>query len=130
MDAKFYERNSGVRLVEKLYGDANSQAEGFQVVLNEYTRFHMAKERLVELQPQLDEQKMKVDELRKELEQAEGNKKQQNQVLALQQQYKNERGALDELARAVNVLHTVKQPEIPSWLVGFLRGVVGERVKG
>ena len=127
MDAKFYSSNSGTRLVEELYSAAGGQADGFQVVLNEYTRFHLVNERLKELQPQLDEQKTKVEKLRKELEKAE--KKNQGSQ-AMQQKYKNERAALDEIARCVNILNGVKPPEFPDWLVSFIREVVEEKVTG
>ena len=124
MEAQFYKRNSGVRVVEELFCGAVEQADSFQKVLNEYTRFHLASERLKELQPQLDTQKKKVDELRKELEKTEKKKNLQNQVTAIQEEYRIESAALDELARCVNVLNGVKQPVFPSWLSDFLREVV------
>jgi len=124
MESRFYKSRSGTGAVEELYSQARSQADVFQNVLNEYTRFHLAAERLNELRPQLDEQKLKVDKLLKELEKAE----QKNQVSQdMQQKYKGERGALDEIARCVNILHGVKPPEIPDWLVSFIREVVGEK---
>jgi len=129
MDAKFYSSNSGTRLVEELYSAAGGQADGFQVVLNEYTRFHLVNERLKELQPQLDEQKTKVEKLRKELEKSK-QKNQDSQSSAMQQKYKNERAALDEIARCVNILNGVKPPDFPDWLVSFIREVVGEKEGG
>lgn len=133
MDAKFYSSNSGTRAVEELYSHANSQADVFQVVLNQYTRFHLANERLKELTPQLNEQKTKVEKLRKELEKAEGknmNQNQEREYSALQQQYKNERAALDEIVRCVNILYGVKPTAFPDWLVCFFREVVGEKEGG
>jgi len=125
MDAKFYERNSGTRLVEETFRGAVRLAEGFQVVLNEHVRFHLVNERLKELQPQLDAQSEKLEGLRKKLEKAEKQKKPRNQVKAIREEYRIESQALDELARCVNVLHSVnKPPVIPEWLTGFLKDVV------
>ena len=127
MDAKFYSSNSGTRLVEELYSAAGGQADGFQVVLNEYTRFRLVNERLKELSPRLDQQIWDDETLRKELEKAE--KKNQGSQ-AMQQKYKNERAALDEIARCVNILNGVKPPDFPDWLVSFIREVVEEKVTG
>ena len=127
---RFNSRNSGTRQIEELYSDARYQAESFQSVLYEYTRFHMAQELLPELQSQLDEQNQKVDKLRQEVKRAEEQKnpnyEQKRECAALQHNYIVERVPVDELARCVIVLKSVKPPEFPDWLSGFLGEVVSE----
>lgn len=71
MNGRFYERNSGARLVEEVLNSAVQLTDTFQVAMNEYIRFHLVNERLKELQPQLAEQQKKVNGLRQELEKAE-----------------------------------------------------------
>lgn len=123
MNSEFYKANSGTRLAEELLSSVQHQAEGIPALLNSYLRFHLAAERLPELQAQLVEQEKKVERLRKELEKAEKNKA-KNAGAAEREEYKVERGALDELRKYVIYLKGVNQPEIPAWLKAFLREVV------
>lgn len=124
MEAIFYSRNAGARLVEDVYSGATSKAENFQVVLFEYIKFHMTVERLKELLPQLDEQTKVVETLRKELRAAEEKKVLKTERVAIQEKYVTERSALDELTRCVSILQGVKKPEFPAWLTDFLLDAV------
>ena len=133
MNTRYYERNSGVRRIEEMYSEARYQAEGFQVVLYEYARYHLAQELLSELQAQLDEENKKVEGLRKEIEKAEKQKNrnrfQEEEYSALRKNFTVQRVPVDELARCVIVLKSVERPEFPEWLSGFLGEVMnGDKV--
>jgi len=128
VNSRFYERNSGSGLVEEILSGARRQAESFSQVLNEYSLYNMANKRLLELQSQLVEQSKVVGEIRKELEEVERLKKPKPERRAVQERFRVESGALDELRRCIIVLEGIEPPEMPDWLVSFMREVIAEYV--
>jgi len=114
--------------VEEVLGGARRQADGFNQVLNEYALYSMANKRLLELQPQLVEQSKAVGELRKKLEEVERKNKPPGERRAVQERFRVESGALDELRRCIIVLEGIEPPEMPDWLVSFMREVIAEYV--
>jgi len=120
MELQFYSRNSGVREVERVL-KASDLNGSFSALLNTWSRFHLARERLHVLVPQLLDQESVVRSLRRTLTEAEADRNRVREVPGLTEQYNTERDALYELQRAVTGLKAIEPVAFPGWLKTFLQ---------